>query len=96
MRRKASNGWALLVLAACLAFAADIFAADFPEITAKNLKARLDAGEKIFLLNPLSDIEFNEGFIPGSVNIPVSTIATTDKLPADKGALIVTYCLGPK
>jgi hypothetical protein len=96
MRRKVLNGLWLLVLAACLVFPAGIYAADFPDITAKDLKAKLDGGEKLFLLNPLSDIEFNEGHIQGTVNIPLDAIANTDKLPADKGILIITYCLGPK
>ena len=69
---------------------------DFPVISAKELEAKMDAGEQMLVLNPLSDIEFNEGNIPGSVNIPLHTIATTNKLPQDKGTLIVTYCLGPK
>jgi len=42
------------------------------------------------------DIEFNEGHIPGSVNIPLHRIATTDQLPADKATPNVTYCLGPQ
>ncbi|HHC24731.1 MAG TPA: rhodanese-like domain-containing protein [Desulfobacterales bacterium] len=71
-------------------------AADFPEISAKELKSRLDAGEKIMLLNPLSDIEFNQKHIPGSVSIPLHTVSTTDKLPKDKDTLIVAYCLGRK
>jgi len=96
MRQKTSKKLWLLVLAACLVIPAGIYAADFPNITAKELKAKLDAGEKVFLLNPLSDIEFNEGHIPGSVNIPLDTIAATDKLPTDKGIPIITYCLGPK
>lgn len=70
--------------------------ADFPVISAQDLKAKMDAGEKIMVINPLSDIEFGQGHVPGSVNIPMYAIPTTDKLPADKDTLIVTYCLGPK
>ena len=64
--------------------------------SAQQLKAKIDQGTPIFLLNPLSDIEFNEAHIPGSVNIPLHTIMKTDKLPKDKDELIVTYCKGPK
>ena len=66
------------------------------DLNASELKALIDSGEKVFLVNPLSDIEYNEGNIPGSVNIPLHTIMSTDKLPKDKQTLIVTYCLGPK
>ena len=72
------------------------WAKKFPDLTANTLKTKLDSGEKLLLINPLSDIEFNEGHIPGSVNIPLQQIITTDKLPPDKDIFIVTYCLGPK
>jgi rhodanese-related sulfurtransferase len=79
-----------------LLLASNVWAKDFDAITAKELKTKMDAGEEIFLLNPLSDIEFNEGHIPGSVNVPLHTLSTTSKLPKNKETLIVTYCLGPK
>ncbi len=72
------------------------FAGEFPLISAKELKAKMDSGEALFLLNPLSEIEFNEKHIPGSVNIPIHTLKATDKLPENKDMLIITYCLGPK
>jgi 3-mercaptopyruvate sulfurtransferase SseA len=64
--------------------------------TAQKLKQILDSGTPVFLLNPMSEIEFNEGHIPGSVNIAAEDIMKTDKLPQDKSTLIVTYCKGPK
>jgi rhodanese-related sulfurtransferase len=69
---------------------------DFPEITAKQLKAKIDAGEKLTLLNLLSDIEFKDKHIPGSINIPLQEIMIAQNLPKDKNQLIVTYCLGRK
>ncbi len=66
------------------------------DLSAERLKDAMDKGTPMLLLNPLSDIEFNEAHIPGSVNIPLHTIMKTDKLPKDKDMLIVTYCLGPK
>ena len=64
--------------------------------TARELKELIDSGTPIFLLNPLSEIEFNEGHIPGSVNIPAEKILTSQKLPKNKEMHIVTYCKGPK
>ena len=63
------------------------------DLTAQELKTMLDSGQKMMLVNPLSDIEFNEEHIPGSVNIPLHTIMRSTKLPEDKDTLIVTYCL---
>ena len=71
-------------------------AAEVPVISTQELQAKIDSGESIFLLNPLADLIYNEGYIPGSVNIPMHTLKNTDKLPADKEMLIVSYCLGPK
>jgi len=67
---------------------------DWQDLTAKELKTMLDSGQDIVLLNPLSDLEFNEGYIPGSVNVPLHTIMQSKALPKNKDALIVTYCAG--
>ncbi len=72
------------------------WAGSFTDISTQSLKDRLESGEKILVVNPLSDLEFDEQHIPGSVNIPLHLISTTDKLPEDKATPIVTYCLGPK
>ena len=68
----------------------------FEDYTAVELKELIDSGQPLFLLNPLSEIEFNEGHIPGSVNIPNEEILKSKRLPKDKEILIVTYCKGPK
>jgi len=74
-----------------LLFTPSIWAADFLGISTSDLKNKLDAKEKFLLVNALSDIEFTLEHIPGSVNIPVGEIQTTDKLPQDKETLIVFY-----
>ena len=68
----------------------------WPDLTAQQLKNLLDSGQPVFLLNALSDLEFNEGHIPGSVNVPLHTIMHSKKLPENKDALIVSYCLSKK
>ncbi|BBO91072.1 rhodanese-like domain-containing protein [Desulfosarcina ovata] len=77
-------------------FFGTVRAADFQNLTAQELKTKMDSGGSVMVVNPLSDIEFNEGHIPGSVNIPFHLMPTTDQLPEDKSTPIVTYCLGPK
>lgn len=40
--------------------------------------------------------KFDKGYIPTAINIPDSQFAKmTDKLPADKGTLLIYYCEGP-
>ena len=68
----------------------------FEDYTAVELKQLIDSGQQLFLLNPLSEIEFKEGHIPGSVNIPTEEILESKRLPKNKEILIVTYCKGPK
>ena len=81
----------VVIMASLLCFASFVWAADFQVISTAELKSKLDAKEKLLLVNALSDIEFSLEHIPGSVNIPVGEIQTTDKLPADKEMLIVFY-----
>ena len=95
MLRKMLLNFFLVGCIAAAMFPHPLEADEFPVITAKALKARMDAGEELFLLNPLSEIPYNEGHIPGSSHVALHTIPTTDKLPENKDTLIITYCLGP-
>jgi len=81
----------IMILLPLLVLAPSLRAADVPEISTVDLKSRLDAGEKLLLVNALSEIEFILEHIPGSVNIPVGEIQTTTKLPQDKQTLLVFY-----
>jgi rhodanese-related sulfurtransferase len=85
--------WIIIVLALSGTIARG---ADFKDLTAQELKGMLDRGDKIMVINPLSDIEFEDGYIPGSVNIPLHLIPSTNLLPQDKSTPVVTYCLGPE
>lgn len=91
MMKRVSLWPMLLIVVSFLFFTPSIWAADFQVISTAELKSKLDAKEKLLLVNALSDIEFSLEHIPGSVNIPVGEIQTTDKLPADKEMLIVFY-----
>lgn len=67
-------------------------AQDFNSITVQTVKTRLDAGEKVFILDVREENEFAAGRIQGAVNIPIRTLArNVDKLPA-KDAMIVVVC----
>jgi len=67
------------------------------EIGTEELKQKIDAGEKLVLINSLSALEFTQSKIKGSVNIPYGHLRDgEDKLPPDQGATLVFYCLGPK
>jgi rhodanese-related sulfurtransferase len=57
------------------------------------LKAKLDAGEQIFLLDVRQPNEFEAGHIEGAVNVPVRQIPKAlEKIPTAKDAPIVVVC----
>jgi rhodanese-related sulfurtransferase len=65
-------------------------------ITRDALKARVDHGDHVTLVETLPAPAFRKAHLPGAVNLPpdqVRDLATT-VLP-DKGADIVVYCASP-
>ncbi len=67
----------------------------FKEITAPEVKHLLDGG-KLVLVHVLTKLEYDAQHIPGSVNIPVIHVETTDKLPQDKDTPLAFYCMGKR
>lgn len=65
----------------------------FNGIRGEALKAKLDSGENVFLLDVREPNEFAGGHIEDSLNIPVRSVPKAlDKLPQDKNAQIVVVC----
>jgi rhodanese-related sulfurtransferase len=68
---------------------------DFNGIRGEVLKAKLDSGEPIFLLDVRERNEFVVGHIEGAVNIPVREVPKSlATLPQDKTTPIVIVCAG--
>jgi len=66
-------------------------------INTDELKKLYDAKADMLLINTLSPIEFAEEHIKDSVNIPYMFLHTgKEKLPPDKGKMLVFYCKGPR
>ena len=63
------------------------------EISPVELKARLDNGQHIILIEALPQRYFDESHLPGAINIPHEDIQAqaATRLP-DKEAEIVVYC----
>jgi rhodanese-related sulfurtransferase len=65
----------------------------FNGIRGEVLKAKLDSGEQVFLLDVRQPNEFANGHIEGAVNVPVREVPKSlTKLPEDKNAPIVVVC----
>jgi rhodanese-related sulfurtransferase len=65
----------------------------FNGIRGDALKAKLDSGEQVFLLDVREPNEFAGGRIEGAVNVPVREVSKNlAKLPQDKNAQVVVVC----
>src|SRR5262249_51346226 len=66
-----------------------------PEVTADDVKKRVDGGTAGTLLDVREKEEVRQGYIPGAVSIPRGFLEmqVEEKLP-DKSAPIVAYCAG--
>ena len=67
-----------------------------PTITREALKARIDRGERVTIVETLSPSSFAAGHVPGAINLPPDRIAElAPALLPDKDADIVVYCSTP-
>jgi len=85
----------LLGLFAILAMAAAIYAAEYPDISIKELKSAIES-KKVFLVDVNGTESWQGGHIPGAINFEANSETFAKVLPQDKDALIVAYCGGPK
>lgn len=62
----------------------------FPTITAEELKARLDAGEKPYMIDVREDEEVAHGMIPGAIHLPMGQIpGRMDEIPQDGEVIFI-------
>lgn len=63
------------------------------KVTRDQLKAKLDAGENIILVEALPEKYYEDKHLPGALNLPHTQIAElASTLLPDKSAEIVVYC----
>lgn len=88
----------LLVLIVCSILPFTVLAeTDLPTIlTAPEVKYIVENVKQTLLIHSLSEIEYRIQHIPGSINIPVIEMETTDLLPDDHSYNLVFYCMGDK
>ena len=65
----------------------------YQQITASQVKERLDKGDKITVIDVRTPDEYAAGHIPGSLLIPFDEIkVNSDQLPLNNNTEIVVYC----
>mgnify|MGYP003348437481 CR=1 FL=1 len=84
----------LTILAAALV-ATVAYAGEFADISITEVKKAIES-KKVVLIDVNGSKSYEAGHVPGALDFAAikGTLATT--LPADKNALIVAYCGGPK
>lgn len=85
----------ILALTAYAGLVGQVGAASEPYqiITAPEVKHMIEE-DRAVLVHSLSEIEFEIQHIPGSINIPIIKMRTTEKLPKDKNTPLIFYCMG--
>jgi rhodanese-related sulfurtransferase len=102
---------ALMTIVACVgrpAWRAELEEAGIRLISARELKARLDRREDLVLVDARDEVWYRAGHIPGAVSIPAEDapldsldmtrpkpLRHPERLPQDRGRLLVFYCGGP-
>ena len=87
----------ITTLFAALALTLTAFAAggSYPDVTHDELKAAIASGQ-VTLIDVNGSRSYAKGHIPGAMDYAAVKSDLASKLPADKNALIVAYCGGPK
>lgn len=64
-----------------------------PTITLKELRAKLDTGEELLLLEALPRTSYEQVHLPGALNLPLDELEElAPRLVPDRDAQIVVYC----
>lgn len=84
-----------ITLLLSLAFAAAAFAGDFAEITIPELKKAI-AEKSVTVIDVNGKKSFAAGHVPTAIDFSTAGPEIEKFLPADKSALVVAYCGGPK
>jgi rhodanese-related sulfurtransferase len=75
--------------------AASLFAGEFPDVSVKEVKT-LAESKKAVIIDVNGSESYAKGHIPGALDFEKIKGNIKSALPADKNALIVAYCGGPK
>lgn len=85
----------LITIALALVFSSAVHAGEFPDITVAELKQAI-ASKSVTVIDVNGTASYNKGHIPTAIDYATNKETLAKSLPADKGALIVAYCGGPK
>lgn len=64
----------------------------YQTITASDAKENLDSDKEIILLDVRTQLEYDEGFIPGATLAPLDELSGIESIYEDKDATYYVYC----
>ena len=84
-------------LAAAVALAPAVAAAQHAVVTADGVQAAMRATPKAVVIDARTPVEYDQAHIPGAVNLPPERVQADAKrlLPKSKSTPLVFYCRGP-
>ena len=85
----------LLAILAAIAVAVSSYAAEYTDISIKDVKAAAEAKSAV-IIDVNGNDSYKAGHVPGALNFAAIKANLAANLPADKGALIIAYCGNPK
>lgn len=85
----------LLALIAVGFVAGSVLAAEFPDISIKEVKD-LTKSRKAVIIDVNGTESYAQGHVPGALDFEAIQARLSEVLPKDKNALIVAYCGNPK
>lgn len=85
----------IFAFAASLLVTAAVFAGEFPDISVKEVKALVQS-KKAVLIDVNGTTSWKKGHVPGALDFDAVENDLAKSLPADKNALVVAYCGGPR
>ncbi len=83
----------ILTVLATAAFAATVYAGEYPDTSVSELKAAIES-KKVTVIDVNGTNAYKKGHIPGAIDF-AATKDLAKALPSDKDANIVAYCGGP-
>jgi rhodanese-related sulfurtransferase len=85
----------LITVLATVVVALSIVAGEFPDVSVKEVKT-LSESKKAVIIDVNGTESYKKGHVPGALDYDAIKDNLAAKLPAEKDALIIAYCGGPK
>jgi len=88
------NARMLMISFGFIFFASAVATAQYPVIDSEQLRSHLFGKKKVALIDSRTAEEYQQGHIPGAINIMPDHMAEGTRLPKNKSLPVIFYCRG--